>query len=184
VALAAPWNDFGEEEEAPELESLPEGEANRVQSDASEPLLTVIATGELVVETPAASVALAVRVWEPLERELVLRDVDQVEVPEVVAKEPLSTESCTELMETLSEAVPETVVMPETVEPLEGEVMVTDGEEMAILMLRLADAEAAAASLTCAEKENEPAEVGVPEMAPLLARVRPEGSAPEAMLHV
>ena len=167
------------------MELLPEGEANREQSDASEPLLTVIATGELVVETPALSVALAVRVWEPLERELVLRDMDQLEVPEVLAKKPLSTESCTELMATLSEAVPETVVMPETVEPLEGEVMVTDGEEVAmILMLRLADAERAAASLTCTEKENEAAEVGVPEMAPLLARVRPEGSAPEAMLHV
>ena len=184
MALAAPWNDFGEEGEVPEWESLPEGEANRVQSDASEPLLTVIATGELVVETPAVSVALAVRVWEPLERELVLRDIDQLEVPEVPAKEPLSTESCTDVMETLSEAVPETAVMPETVEPLAGEVMVTDGEEVAILMLRLADAERAAASLTCAEKKNEPAEVGIPEMAPLLARARPEGSAPEAMFHV
>ena len=134
------------------MESLPEGEANKVQSDAREPLLTVITMGELVVETPAASVALAVRVWEPLERELVLREMDQLDVPEVPAKELLSTESCTELMETLSEAVPETVVMPETVEPLEGEVMVTEGEEVAILMLRLADAERAAASLTCAEK--------------------------------
>lgn len=44
------------------MESLPEGEANSVQSEASEPLLTEIFTAELTAERSAASVALAVRV--------------------------------------------------------------------------------------------------------------------------
>jgi hypothetical protein len=141
VALAAPKKVLGEEGLEPELESLPEEEAKRVQSEASEPLLTVMATGELVAEMPAASVVLAVRICEPLDRELVLREKDQLEVPEALEKLPLSTESCTEVILTLSEAVPETVVVPETVEPLAGEVMATEGEGVPMLMLKLAEAE-------------------------------------------
>ena len=44
------------------MESLPEGEANSVQSEALEPLLTEIFRTELMAKRPAASVALAVRV--------------------------------------------------------------------------------------------------------------------------
>jgi hypothetical protein len=61
VALAAPWKDLGEEALEPELESLPEGEAKSVQSEASDPLATVNEIGELVAETPSTSVTLAER---------------------------------------------------------------------------------------------------------------------------
>ena len=60
-------------------------------------------------------------------RELVLRAKDQLEVPEALAKAPPSTATCTELMLTVSDAVPETLRVPETVAPLEGEVMATAG---------------------------------------------------------
>jgi hypothetical protein len=132
---------LGEEEVEPELESLPEGEAKRVQSEAVEPLLTVIERAELEAEAPAASVALAVREWEPLASEPVFKLKDQLEVPEALEKEPPSTESCTELRVTESEAVPETAMVPETVEPLEGEEMETEGEGEEMEMERLAEAE-------------------------------------------
>jgi len=53
-----------------------------VQLEAVEPLLTVRARLKLVAVIPAASVAWAVSVCAPLERELVLRVKDQVLVPE------------------------------------------------------------------------------------------------------
>ena len=81
-AAAAPLKVLGAEELEPELESFPEGEAKRVQLEEVEPLLTVMDTGELVAEMPAASVVLAEREWEPLEREEVLRLKDQLLVPE------------------------------------------------------------------------------------------------------
>jgi hypothetical protein len=62
-----------------------------------------------------------------LERELVLREKDQLEVPEALEKLPLSTETCTEVIATLSEAVPVTLRVPETVAPLAGEVMEMEG---------------------------------------------------------
>ena len=68
----------------PELESLPEGEAKSVQFEAVEPLLTVIATVELVAEMPAASVVLAERECAPLERAAVFKLKDQLLVPEAL----------------------------------------------------------------------------------------------------
>jgi hypothetical protein len=62
VAEAAPRKDFGEEGEEPELASFPEGEAKRVHSEASEPLLTEKVRVELVAEIPAISMILAERV--------------------------------------------------------------------------------------------------------------------------
>ena len=72
-ADAAPAKVLGADEEVPELPSLPEAEANNVQSDAVAPLLTVMFTGELVAETPARSVVFAVSVCEPLGSEALLR---------------------------------------------------------------------------------------------------------------
>jgi hypothetical protein len=62
-----------------------------------------------------------------LEREEVLREKDQLEVPEAEEKAPLSTCTWTELKPRLSEAVPERVMEPETVAPFEGEEMETEG---------------------------------------------------------
>ena len=144
-----------------------------------EPLFTVMLTRELVAELPEESFTFAVSVCAPLERELVLREKDQLEVPEALAKAPPSTESWTEVMARPSEATPETVVVPETVAPFAGLLIETEGAAaVTTLMLRLAEAEALAASLTATVKGNAPATVGVPEMVPVEDRLRPVGSVP------
>jgi len=136
-------------------------------------------TRELVAELPEESFTFAVSVCAPLERELVLREKDQLEVPEALAKAPPSTESWTEVMARPSEATPETVVVPETVAPFAGLLIETEGAAaVTTLMLRLAEAEALAASLTAAVKGNAPATVGVPEIVPVEDRLRQVGSVP------
>ena len=105
-----------------------------------------------------------------------------MEVPETVKRAPPSMESCTELMETESEAVPETLTVPETVAPLAGEVMATAGVGEATLIDRLFEAVSAEASLTCAEKVKEPAREGAPEIIPPELRVSPEGREPLSTL--
>ena len=113
-----------------------------------------------------------------MERELVLREKDQLEVPEALAKEPPSTESWTEVM-ARPEATPEMVIVPETVEPFAGLLIETVGAAaVTTLMLRLAEAEPLAASLTPTVKGNAPATVGVPERVPADDRLRPVGSVP------
>src|SRR5258708_12483129 len=79
----------------------------------------------LVAVLPVLSVALAIRVWVALLRDAVSRLKVQLLVPEALEKFPLSTETCTEETATLSEAVPETMVTPETVAPFVGAVMET-----------------------------------------------------------
>jgi hypothetical protein len=118
---------LGKEGLVPELESLPEGEAKRVQSAAVEELLTVKSTRELVADLAAESMTLAEREWEPLERELELRAKDQLEVPEALAKAPPSRATWTEVMATPLLATPETVTVPETVPPLAGLLIETEG---------------------------------------------------------
>ena len=165
--------------EVPELELEPEGEAKRVQSEAVEELLTEKLTTELVAELPEESFTFAESECGPLERELVLREKDQLVVPEALAKEPPSTETWTEVMARPSEATPETVVVPERVAPLAGLLINTvGGAAVTTLILRLAEAEALAASLTATVKGNAPATVGVPEMVPVEDRLRPVGSVP------
>src|SRR5437016_11569300 len=134
-------------------------------------------TEELVAELPEESLTLADRVCGPLERELVLREKDQLEVPETLAKAPPSTESWTEVMARPSEATPETVVVPETVAPFAGVLIDSvGGAAVNTLILRLAEAEALAASLTATGKGNAPATVGVPERGAGEDRLRPRGS--------
>jgi hypothetical protein len=182
--LAAPKKDLGAEGEEPELESLPEGEAKRVQSEEVEVLLTVKSRRALVADLPAESLTLAEREWAPLTRELVSRGKDQLEVPEALAKAPPSTATWTELMLTESEATPETTILPETVALLRGLLIETVGAAAATtLMLRLAEAEALALSLTATVKGNDPATVGVPEMFPDEDRLRPVGSVPPGRDH-
>src|SRR5207248_11785455 len=89
-------------------------------------------------------------------------------------------ETCTELTDTVSEAVPETVTVPETVAPLAGEVMATETAGLTTLMERLLEAVCAAASFTCTVKGKAPRTEGVPEMAPLELRLSPFGSEPLA----
>jgi len=78
-----------------------------------------------------------------------------------------------------SEATPETERVPETVEPLAGEVIDTEGGAgETMLMLRLAEAEALALSFTTTVKGKVPATVGVPEMVPDELELTPWGKAP------
>jgi len=92
----------------------------------------------------------------------------------------LSTDTCTELTETVSEAVPETVTLPETVALFAGEAMATETTGLPTLTERLAEAEWEAVSVTWTVKGKEPAEVGVPEMVPAELSVRPVGREPLA----
>ena len=96
-----------------------------------------------------------------MEREVVLRLKDQLLVPEAVEKLPLSTCTATELRATESEAVPETVTVPETVAPLAEEEMVTEGLEVTAVPERAivaGELETLLASET--EPVTEPAEEG------------------------
>ncbi len=185
MAAAAPEKVLGEEALVPELESLPEAETKRVQLVEVEALSTEMSTRELVAELPAESLTLAAREWVPSERELVLRLVDQEVVPDALRKVPPSTETCTELIVKTSEATPETETVPETVEPLAGLVMETEGGAgVTTLMLRLAEADVPVLSFTSTVKGEGPATVGVPEMVPDEFRVRPWGKAPLCRLQM
>src|SRR5437899_6851383 len=91
------------------------------------PFETVTVTAADVPVLPAASRATAVRVWEPL---LVVVVSHEIEYGAVATSAPRfwpSSLNCTPTTPTLSEAVAETVVVPETVEPERGEVMLTVG---------------------------------------------------------
>ena len=90
-------------------------------------LLETVTEMEVLAVEPEVSVALAVIVCAALEREVVLRLKDQLEVPEAVEKAPPSTCTATELRATESEAVPETVMVPETVASLAGEEIAAEG---------------------------------------------------------
>jgi hypothetical protein len=90
-------------------------------------LLTLIDIEPLVAVLPELSVALAIRVWVALLRDAVSRLKVQLLVPEALEKFPLSTETWTEETATLSEAVPETMVTPETVAAFVGALMETVG---------------------------------------------------------
>ena len=69
-------------------------------------------------------------------------------MPEALEYAPESTESCTDESDTVSEAVPETLIVPETVAPFAGELMATEATGLTTLMLKLLEAVCAAASFT------------------------------------
>ncbi len=75
-------------------------------------------------------------------------------------------------------------MVPETVAPLVGEEIATVGTGEATLMVKLAEAERPAPSLTCTVKGKEPASEGVPEREPLAFSVSPLGSVPLRRLQV
>src|SRR5712664_4186468 len=89
-------------------------------------LNTVTVTGAEVVRLPAASRATAVRVCEPLLAEVVFQETEQ---GAAVTSTPLTPSSwnCTPATPTLSEALALTVIVPETLAPEAGEVMLTVG---------------------------------------------------------
>jgi hypothetical protein len=95
--------------------------------------LTEIETRLLEAVAPELSVALAVSVWVALLKDAVSRLKLQLVVPEALEKPPLSTATCTEEIERLLEAVPDTVIVPDTVAPPAGAVIETTGGATALL---------------------------------------------------
>src|SRR2546426_6541291 len=88
---------------------------------------TVTVTGAEVVRLPAASRATAVMVCEPLLEVVVFQET---EYGDVVSSAPAlrpSSWNCTPATPTLSEALAVTVIVPGTVAPEAGEVMLTVG---------------------------------------------------------
>ena len=85
-------------------------------------------------------------------------------------------------MATESEAVPDTLTVPDTVALLAGELIATVGVGEATLMLKLLEAVVEEASLTCAVNVKEPATEGVPEITPPELSARPFGKVPLSTL--
>src|SRR5882724_1128295 len=88
---------------------------------------TVTVTADDVVRLPAASRAIAVSVCEPFPTVAVFHDTEYgVDVSSDPRFDP-STRNCTPATPTLSDAVALTVVVPDTVAPFPGELMLTLG---------------------------------------------------------
>lgn len=84
---------------------------------------TVTVTPLLVALFPAASLAMAVNVCEPLLAVVVSQDTEYGEAVSRMPKLPPSNWNCTLATPTLSLAFAETVAVPETVAPVIGAVM-------------------------------------------------------------
>jgi hypothetical protein len=110
-------------------------------------LFTVIDTPALVALLFEVSMATAVSVWVPLASVVVFSDS---EYGEVVANDPKaapSTSNCTLATATLSVAVAVTVMVPDTVAPLLGEVMETVGAVVSFALFTVIDTPALVALL-------------------------------------
>src|SRR5882672_3402718 len=90
-------------------------------------LFTVTVTGLEVVVLPAASRATAVRVCWPLLDPVVLTEIAYGAVVSSAPRAVPSEKNCTPTTPTLSEALALTAIVPETVAPLAGAVMLTAG---------------------------------------------------------
>src|SRR5688572_13206148 len=101
-------------------------------------LATVTVTGAEVVRLPAASRATAVRVCEPLVVVLVFHGAEYGAVVTSVPALP-SRKNCTPTTATLSAGLVVTVIVPETVAPLLGEVTATVGDVVSMVTLSAPD---------------------------------------------
>src|SRR5439155_5912905 len=88
---------------------------------------TVTLTGAEVALLPAASRATAVKVCEPFEAEVVFQEIEKGEAVSSAPRLAPSSLSWTPATPTLSEAVAETVIVPETDEAEVGAVIETVG---------------------------------------------------------
>src|SRR5437773_1743133 len=87
----------------------------------------VTLTGDEVVRFPAASLATAVRVCEPLPTVVVFQDTEYGDAVSSAPRLAPSTRNCTPATPTLSEAEALTVTVPDTVAPDAGALMLTAG---------------------------------------------------------
>src|SRR5437660_11036959 len=90
-------------------------------------LNTVTVTAAEVVRLPAASRATAVSVCEPLLAVVVFHDIEYGVAVSSAPRLAPSNRNCTPTTPTLSEALAVTLVVPPTVAPETGEVMLTVG---------------------------------------------------------
>src|SRR5690348_5575308 len=91
------------------------------------PLLTVTLAAAEVPMFPAASRATATRVWGPLATVPLSQVIEYGGLVMGVPKGALSNWNCTLATPTLSEAVADTITLPDTVLPFDGEVMAAVG---------------------------------------------------------
>src|SRR5207247_10532598 len=92
-----------------------------------DPFDTVTLTGDEVVRFPAASLATAVRVCEPLPTVVVFQETEYGEAVSSAPRLAPSTRNCTPATPILSEAEALTVTVPDTVAPDAGALMLTEG---------------------------------------------------------
>src|SRR5438132_12156767 len=97
------------------------------EGGGDEPLLTFTVLVAIADKFPAPSFAWAPIVWEPLASVVVSIPKVQLFVPVAFKKLPESMRTCTAVTPTLSEAVPDTVAVPETVDPEAGAEIVSVG---------------------------------------------------------
>src|SRR6266705_770178 len=90
-------------------------------------LSTVTVTGAEVVRLPAVSCATAVMVCEPLLAPVVFQAIEYGGVVTAAPALRPSSWNCTPATPTLSEALAVTLIVPETVAPEAGELMLTVG---------------------------------------------------------
>src|SRR3979411_2542305 len=90
-------------------------------------LLTVMTVPALVVAFPTLSLAIAESLCAPLVADVVFQEVEYGPATIKLPKLPPSSWNCTLATPTLSVALATTVMLPETVVPLPGEVIETTG---------------------------------------------------------
>src|SRR5437899_3356374 len=88
---------------------------------------TVTLTAAELAVFPAASRATAVNAWEPLEAVVVFQEVEKGDVVSSAPRLAPSSLNCTPTTPALSEALAETVTVPETIAPEVGAVIETVG---------------------------------------------------------
>src|SRR5947209_15935339 len=95
-------------------------------------LSTVTLTAPAGAVFPAASRAMAVKLWEPLATRVVFHEREYGAAVTSAPRFAPSSLNCTPTTPTLSVALAETVTVPETVEPAAGAVMETVGGVLSV----------------------------------------------------
>src|SRR2546427_1223400 len=104
-------------------------------------LNTVTVTGAEVVRLPAASRATAVSVCEPLLAVVVFQETEYGAAASSTPRLAPSSRNCTPTTPTLSEALAVTLVLPPTVAPETGEVLLTVGAVVSLNTVTVTAAE-------------------------------------------
>jgi hypothetical protein len=96
---------------------------------------TVMVIDDVVVLFPAVSRAVAVRAWTPFADPVVVQDVEYGDAVSSVPRLTPSSLNWTPATPMLSEAVAETVIVPDAVVPVAGEVIAIVGEVVSAVLV-------------------------------------------------